>query len=263
MHIRYRLLGACFLLFTVNVLAQDMTRCETPAYSAAKRQAFGPHPEEEAMYRDIYRYVNAWKQSRGQNATSTVTVIPVVVHVVWNTTAQNISRAQILSQIDVLNQDFAKLNTDTGTIPAVWRPLAVNTQIQFCLATRKANGDWTDGVERRQTSVTQYTTGGVDSVKFFAFGGLDAWDYTQYLNIWVINFANNVLGITQMPLAGPGSTDGVCIQYNAFGKGAFPLLTKYNKGRTATHEVGHWLGLPSSCYTCLSHTIIVRFAYLY
>jgi len=227
-----------------SLLAQDATRCATVEYTLEKKNRFPEmQPAEQAMSRLVMEKMQqSAHQKYEQNTVATVITIPVVVHVLYNTSAQNVSDARIHSQIDALNRDFSKTNSDAGLVPSVWQPLAANTQLQFCLASRKPNGDWTNGIERRQTSMTAFTTGGIDSVKFYNLGGLDGWDYTEYLNIWVINFANGVLGVTQMPLTGPASTDGMAIHYNAFGT-ILPLLSHYTKGRTATHEVGHWLGL--------------------
>lgn len=231
---------------TLSLYGQEANRCATVEYTQDKKNLFpGLQATEQEMSRQVHNMVQSAQHKKyAQHSVSTVITIPVVFHVVYNTTTHNnsVSATRIQSQLDVLNKDFSKTNTDIVNIPSVWQPLAANTQIQFCMATRKPNGDWTNGIERRQTAMTAYTTGGVDSVKFTSLGGLDAWDPTQYLNIWVINFANGVLGVTQMPLTGPLSTDGICIQYTAFGTGS-GLLANYNKGRTATHEVGHWLGL--------------------
>lgn len=165
--------------------------------------------------------------------------IPVVVHVVYNTTTQNISDAQIQSQIDVLNKDFRKLNTDWTNTPAAFQPYVTDCEIEFCLAKQDPNGNSSTGIVRKSTSVTSFATN--DAVKFDAQGGDNAWDATKYLNIWVCNLSGGVLGYAQFP-GGSASTDGVVIRYNAFGTTGAASIP-YNLGRTATHEVGHWLNL--------------------
>lgn len=112
-----------------------------------------------------------------------ITRIPVVVHVVWNTPAQNISDAQIASQIDVLNRDFRRTNADVGITPGPFLPLAADSRVEFFLATTDPSGAPISGIERRQTSVTSFSDD--DAVKSTATGGMNAWPAAHYLNIWV------------------------------------------------------------------------------
>lgn len=237
-----------FLILVSSVTnAQEPVRCHSQEVIESKKaKDYSLLDAEYRLNKQIYDLTK--NISSGESIVAAVVTIPVVVHVVWNTAVQNISDAQIRSQITVLNEDFAKLNADASNIPNVWKPIAANTQIQFCLASRKPNGDWTNGIERRQTTYTSYTINNYDSAKFYSAGGLDVWNPHHYLNIWVINFAigtNPVIGIAQMPYENADSTDGVCIKYNVFGKGTSftNLQPNYNRGRTATHEIGHWLGL--------------------
>ena len=169
----------------------------------------------------------------------TVITIPVVVHVVYNTNAQNISDAQINSQISVLNDDYRKLNADWTNTPAIWTSLVADCEIQFCLAQRDPSGNATTGIERRSSTVASWSTN--DNVKHYANGGLDAWDATKYLNLWVCKLGGGVLGYAQFP-GGAAATDGVVITYTGFGNTG-TATAPYNLGRTATHEVGHWLNL--------------------
>jgi hypothetical protein len=168
-----------------------------------------------------------------------VTRIPVVVHVVWNTTPQNVSDAQVASQIDVLNRDFRRTNPDVSTTPAPFLPLATDSRIEFVLASLDPNGAPTSGIERRQTSTASFTDN--DAVKSFGTGGLNAWPQNQYLNLWVCPLAGGLLGYAQFP-GGPNATDGVVIQQSAFGT-IGTASAPFNLGRTATHEIGHWLNL--------------------
>jgi hypothetical protein len=169
----------------------------------------------------------------------TVITIPVVVHVVWRTSAQNISDAQIQSQLAVLNQDFRRQNADATNTPAPFAPLAADAEVEFCLAARDPNGQATNGIVRRQTTVTSFSDN--DAVKFYNQGGSNAWDATKYLNIWVCNLGGGILGYAQFP-GGSTSTDGVVITNTAFGTQG-SAQAPFNKGRTTTHEVGHWLNL--------------------
>lgn len=173
--------------------------------------------------------------------TQNVILIPVVVHIVYRTASENLSDAQVQSQIAVLNEDFRRLNADTVNTPSLFRGVAADAQIQFCLATRDPLGNPTSGITRTQTTKTSFSVY-TDDVKFSSQGGRDAWPTDQYLNIWVCNLAGGVLGYAQFPGGGPASTDGVVIGYQYFGRGG-SAQAPYNKGRTATHEVGHWLNL--------------------
>lgn len=167
--------------------------------------------------------------------------IPVVVHVLYNNATQNISDAQIQSQIDVLNQDYNLLNSNflTGT-PTAFQALAGNTQIHFALAKRDPNGKPTNGITRTATNVTSFTYNSGDKEKFTATGGHDAWDADKYLNIWVCNLSN-ALGFAYFP-GGPKSIDGLTIAFECFGTTG-TAKAPYHLGRTATHEIGHYLNL--------------------
>lgn len=168
-----------------------------------------------------------------------VYTIPVVVHVVYNNSTQNISDAQIQSQIAILNNDFRRLNADKVNTPAAWSSIAADCEINFCLATTDPNGAATTGITRTQTTTTSFVDD--DRVKSSATGGKAAWNTSKYLNLWVCNLSGGLLGYAQFP-GGPTSTDGVVINYTAFGNTG-TATAPFNKGRTATHEVGHWLNL--------------------
>ncbi|QNH62688.1 M43 family zinc metalloprotease [Hymenobacter sediminicola] len=170
-------------------------------------------------------------------ATAGIVTIPVVVHVLYNTAAENVPASQITAQIDVLNKDFAKLNSDAGLVPAAFSGLAANTNIQFVLAKRDPSGNATTGIIRKSTKTRSWSTN--DAVKNSKRGGDDAWPAGQYLNLWVCNLGNGLLGYAQFP-GGAASTDGVVVLYSSLPGGS---AAPYNKGRTATHEVGHWLNL--------------------
>ncbi len=176
-----------------------------------------------------------------QQRTANVITIPVVVHIVYRTSAENISDAQVQSQIEVLNEDFQRLNADASNTPSLFQSVAADAEIRFCLATRDPLGNPTNGITRTQTTKTSFSVY-TDDVKYSSQGGKDAWPTDQYLNIWVCNLGGGVLGYAQFPNGGPAATDGVVIDYRYFGRGG-SAQAPYNKGRTATHEVGHWLNL--------------------
>jgi hypothetical protein len=168
-----------------------------------------------------------------------VATIPVVVHVVYRKAAENISRAQIESQLDVLNEDFRKRNGDVSTVPSAFSGRAADARIQFELATLDPNGDPTDGITRTQTSVREF--GLDDTVKFASHGGISAWPADVYLNMWVCVLGGGYLGYAQFP-GGPPATDGVVVTHTCFGNTG-TAEAPFDGGRTATHEVGHWLNL--------------------
>lgn len=172
-------------------------------------------------------------------AASSIVNIPVVVHVLYNTAAQNISTAQIQSQIDVLNEDFRRLNADKVNTPSAFGATAADAQVNFCLAGKDPSGAATTGIIRKSTTITSFSDN--DGVKYSSSGGDNAWPSGSYLNLWVCNLGGGLLGYAQFP-GGPAATDGVVILYSSFGRG-YSTLAPYNKGRTATHEVGHWLNL--------------------
>jgi Pregnancy-associated plasma protein-A len=171
--------------------------------------------------------------------TARLLTIPVVVHVIYRRAEENISAAQVRSQISVLNRDFRAKNPDKSKVPAVWKSLVIDSNIKFALATKDPDGKRTNGITRTATTVAAF--GADNSVKSKAGGGKDPWPTDRYLNVWVCNLGGGLLGYAQFP-GGPRKTDGVVVLYSAFGdKGT--VRPPFNKGRTATHEVGHYLGL--------------------
>lgn len=185
-------------------------------------------------------------RAHGRLADDGVTVIiPTVVHVIYRTSQENISDAQIQSQIDVLNEDFSASNSDYNNTPSEFATLrSGDTKIRFEMAATDPNGNPTNGVTRKYSNNSSWGTN--DAMKSSAQGGVDAWPTDQYFNIWICNIGGGILGYAQFP-GGSASTDGVVISPNYFGsadKGTgFYLSAPFNKGRTATHEVGHWLNL--------------------
>ena len=176
-----------------------------------------------------------------QRASAITVTIPVVVHVVYGTAAENISDAQIASQIATLNEDFHKLNADAGSVPAAFAGLAADPGIQFVLARRDPAGAATTGIDRKAQAAPAGGWGTADKIKKTASGGVAAWDASKYLNFWVGTIGGGILGYAQFP-GGVASTDGVVISPTYFGRTG-SVTAPYNLGRTASHEVGHWLNL--------------------
>ncbi len=227
---------ALALSITGSVNAQN-TRCWSDEYRQLEEQG-------NPSLINIRNQMDAFAATfANQNSNQSVQVtIPVVFHVVWNTASQNISDAKIFAQMSVLNNDYAKLNSDTSLIPAIFKPVAANTDIQFCLAQRDPNGNPTTGIVRSQTTVSSWSQGNT-GIKYTAQGGQDAWDRTRYLNVWVCNLGSGLLGYATFP-GGSASLDGVVVLYSSVGGPTSPgSANPYHLGRTLTHEVGHWLNL--------------------
>jgi hypothetical protein len=206
-------------------------------------------PVHERLLRTVPGYAEArnrsengaWRAARNAEAVRQVPVvrIPVVVHVVHRTDAQDISEAQVRSQIDVLTRDFRRRNPDVDRVPAVFAGLVADARIEFALATTDPDGRPTDGITRTRTTVASFSDD--DAVKSARTGGADAWPADRYLNVWVCPLAGGLLGYAQFP-GGPPQTDGVVVLHTAFGT-LGTATAPFDLGRTATHEVGHWLNL--------------------
>ena len=169
--------------------------------------------------------------------------IPVVVHVVYHTDAQNISDEQIKSQLAALDADYQKMNPDVASVPTPFKDRVGNPLVQFALAVRGPDGEATTGITRTKSAETEFLYDGPkgEAVKFTARGGHDGWPRDSYLNLWVCPLGGDLLGYASFPGEDPG-LDGVVINYTAFGTTG-TAETPFDKGRTATHEIGHWLNL--------------------
>ncbi len=155
--------------------------------------------------------------------------IPVVVNVLYRTATENISLTQIQSQIDVLNKDFNALNSDFNQVPTTFSGVKANVGITFVL----------DAVYRKSTKKTSWGTS--DAMKKTSQGGLNPTSPTTKLNLWVCTIGGGILGYAQFP-GGSSATDGVVIDSKYLGTTG-TATAPFNKGRTATHEVGHWMNL--------------------
>ena len=159
----------------------------------------------------------------------------------YNTNSQNISDAQIISQLDVLNEDFNRTNSDAFSTPTDFSSIVASMQINFCLAKRTPEGNSTNGITRTYTNSNSFQLYDT-SMNYTSLGGDDAWDTEKYLNIWVCNVSGGILGWAQFPAAGDTNTDGVVIDFEHFGT-IGTAIYPYNLGRTATHELGHYFNL--------------------
>ena len=216
--------------FSQQPIAIGSNRCGS---NEAIRQQMATDPvyakKVEALLKNKGNYSrNAKKGPHGSQVSIT---IPVAVHVVYNTADQNISDAQVQSQIDVLNEDFSATNSDYNNYDAGYGSVKGDLDINFCLVQ----------VIHRQTKTKSFGTN--DNMKFNHRGGSDAVDPMHILNIWVCNLSQNVLGYAYYPGITPEKFGVVC-HTKAFGRGSgYNLFAEFNLGRTTTHEVGHCFGL--------------------
>jgi PKD repeat protein len=235
------LLSLFVSILTLGLATAQTNRCGTMEYhEILKAQDPGYEARHAAIEELVTRKISADKTWR---TTGTIS-IPVVFHILYSTNnaTQNISNARINAQMAVLNADYSATNTDIGNVPSVFTSAIGNANIQFCLAVRDPQGNTTDGIIRKQTSTTSFSISN-NGIKFDSMGGDDAWPSTDYLNIWVGNLGNGLLGYAQFP-GGPANTDGVVLLNECVGgPGAPGTLTPYHLGRSASHEIGHWLDL--------------------
>lgn len=164
---------------------------------------------------------------KGRVGVDEVLTIPVIVNIIYNTAQENISINQINSQIAILNQDFRFTNSDKNLIPSVFT--GSDLKLQFSLI----------AVKRKQSNKASWGTR--DAMKSSKKGGIDATTPETHLNIWICNIGGGILGYAQFP-GGKAATDGIVIGPNYFGNTGY-VSAPFNKGRTATHEIGHWLNL--------------------
>ena len=222
--------GALATMLVTSAFAQQPTsrNCATMDVHNAQLQNNPKFAERMAQIEEQTNRILKNQDLARAEVTGVVT-IPVVVHVVYNNSTENISAAQIQTQIDVLNEDFRAANSDVSSVPSVFSSRVADTEIEFVL----------DKITRTSTSVSAFGTN--DQVKFSAQGGKDAENTDTKLNLWVCDISGGILGYAQFP-GGPANTDGVVIDYQYFGTTG-TATAPFNLGRTGTHEVGHWLNL--------------------
>lgn len=221
------------------------------------------HPEHQVRWNEAFRYV---KENLHKAERQVVYEIPVVFHVVWNTDAQNLADSVIQSQLDVLNEDYRRMNADAALTREEFLPIAGDAEIEFFLADIDPQGNPTDGIDRVYTEnegwqLNIFDLSTLDNVKRSSEGGADAWDTNEYLNIWICNIQGNwlatIFGYAYPPEGHPnwpaGSSapepglEGVVLHYPVVGRNNPHHMDDdfagNDKGRAATHEVGHYLGL--------------------
>jgi len=233
------LLTACLLL--QYSFAQDSggkRRCSTMEVLNRKMKDPAFKAEFEANRQRMYK-------SSVLNAAKTAAIndtIPVVVHIIM-ASPETVTDATCQSQIDVLNEDYQGKNADTTRIPAAFKPLFGRGNITFMLAKTSPEGLPTSGIERRVNNIT-FTADNDYDAKHYASGGMDGWDTKRYFNMWVVKFTDGTLGISVFPgTPGDPYEHGYLCDYRSWGRGPSYLYSEYNKGRTASHEIGHFFNL--------------------
>ncbi len=239
---------ALFALFTMFLQAQPR-KCAT-MHNLEKSFAKDPSLKERMLAGE--QKSKAWilnhPRSNSAGKKRAVITIPTVVHVIWNDSSENVSDSQINSQIDVMNEDFRRMNADTLDDQHPFGQFVADAEIEFCLAQQDPDGNPTDGITRTETTVISWDDNSLDDIRSTANGGHDNWDPTKYLNLYVVNLSGTTLGFATFPeeLTTAPNLDGVVIRYEAFGTegtAGTGTFSANSGGRTATHEVGHWLNL--------------------
>lgn len=248
------MLFVCLMLTSVVTIAQqanEFTRCATDEYNKMLLKNQPNMMGSEAFEKKLSQQIQLNKIKRsgisGISNRRAPYTIPVVVHVIHNGEAigvgANISDAQVLSQIQVLNEDFRRL---IGTNGYNTHTDGADVNVEFCLAQQTPDGCVTNGINRIDMSGTSTTWSGPGGNTDTVLKPATIWDPSLYMNMWSVNFSDNtLLGFAQFP-GGSANTDGVVAGYQFFGTDDDPNVTipgVFNLGRTMTHEVGHYLGL--------------------
>ena len=237
-----RIFQVIIFLLIVLFTAHAQRVCSSTDY---KQQLLAADPSLKDVFKTIEKQIvaantkSAVTTALRDTTANEIIYIPVVVHVLYKNSPENISDAQVKSQFDVLNKDFRMMNADKTNTPAAFKPFAADARIQFCLAQVDPNGKKTNGIDRHYTEQAMFTTD--DGMKLASQGGVAAWDSKRYLNLWVCRLNGRSLGYATPP-GTAADRDGVVLAYDVFGNTG-NLRAVFNKGRTATHEIGHWLGL--------------------
>lgn len=241
------LLGLLLLAFACNKQEATPTDPQEPEATEAAmepgrqcaaheilEQQLAADPQRRYNLEELDRFTELYKKGQaGPMRVQGTLYIPVVVNIVLPNPTQ-VTDAQILSQISVLNKDFTRTNSEL---------LNSNVYLAGYDYNSVANCQLEYVVTKVVRTVASGTFGTNDNVKRTRSGGQDPTTPTTHLNIWVCDLSSGLLGYAQFP-GGSSATDGVVIDYQAFGTSAsYPMYTAFNKGRTATHEIGHWLNL--------------------
>lgn len=236
------LLSVFFLTLGLHVFAQ--ARCGTAElFSRLKQQ----DPTLATRRAEQESQLRLSMQMQPLAKTNQILTIPIVFHILWDDSTQNIPDSDVVDQLAVLNAHFRRAFADTNATPDAFKPVAADCEIEFCLATVDENGLPTSGITRKHVPTALYADSTfpdvVDSVlKDAALGGVDAWDATRYYNIWVCNIQGKGLaGYAYYPNTIRMEYDGVVMDFGYFGPR--PVTGGSSDGRVLIHETGHYLNL--------------------
>lgn len=257
-----KLLFSFFALGSFISISQTVHKCYSKEAIDYQQSMM---PDYVQRVNDQFEKAKLW--SLNHSPKRNLYTIPVVFHIVYNTSEGNISDEILQNQIEILNQDYARLNPDTINTRSEFQSLVAPTNVRFVLADIDPQGNPTSGITRTQTSVETFAGNdlsfeNLEKVKATTAGGMDPWNPDEYLNIWVCNMAIDFFGAPLALLLGyatppdglsnwPSNTgtedliDGVVLQYQVVGDVEHNPNTVLpdSKGRTAVHEIGHYLGL--------------------
>jgi PKD repeat protein len=248
-------------LFGQNQKSSGYIRCSTVEHTEAMRQANPQMQSNEAFEQWMQQKLQELQSDRDNGIVRRALYqIPYIVHVVHSGqpigTGDNLSAAQVNAQMQQVNDDFNRLNSDAGNTPAVFLPVAAGLDIEFVPAVVDP-----DGNILAEPGINRVNGQALFGVSSWGTGQIDAtlkpntyWDPNFVFNIWCVNLGGGLLGYAQFPEApflpgigggnGPAETDGVVILNTSFGSIASPgTAVPYDLGRTLTHELGHWVGL--------------------
>ncbi len=206
------------------------------------------NPQARAQFENYMHDLQQQDNSHAGSRAANTIWIPVVFHIVHNGDAigsgENISDAQAASQLEAMNLNYNALDPYLSNVPSVFAPLVGTVNVKFCLAKFDESGNPTSGIIRHQfANVSWDTDADIDNTLKPA----TIWDHTKYLNIWSVRMggtllSTGVLAYATLPFSMTATDDGIVARYNTIGTTG-SLIGGYNKGKTVTHEAGHWLGL--------------------
>lgn len=248
-----------FSLLALNISAQKTLPQENPANTTRVRCGtmealelyFTQNPAAREQYlRNIeegQRMLANAKASKettpgATNSPQAIVTIPVVFHFVLGAADQaKVTKADVIWQLNKMNEDFAGVNADSTNASAFYS-IRGHTQIRFCLAQQDANGDPTDGIDRVYSTITDFSPSTVGNIKHASSCGANAWDPNRYFNIWVSR-STSLLGIATFPQTGAADEQGVAIALDGFSNNPAYVNPFFALGRTVVHEAGHYFGL--------------------
>ncbi len=261
MNLSHKLLPLLILILSVSANSQY-----SPVYCGFEHFMKLKKNHDPAYKRGYEELFLRWKNESG-NRGGEVYTLPVVFHIVYNEENQNVPDSVVLSQLEVINEDYRRMNTDAINTRDIFLPFAADCNIQFALANTDPEGNATSGITHTLTDRTEFeldlfaADNTLDEVKHAETGGVDAWDPQHYINIWVCNIGSSFLGqifglayppegLSNWPDGSSApdiSNEGIVLHYPVLGRNN-PFandddVEDNNGGRTLTHEMGHYLGL--------------------